>query len=61
VTDLVAFKAIDKAEKLSCVYSNLLNGTWELTKGHPLYTNRARSMLSITQDKVGLHNSNPFA
>ncbi len=57
VADLVTFNATDKGEKLSCVYSNLLNGTWKLTKGHSLYSNRARPMLSIIEDKVGLHYS----
>jgi hypothetical protein len=57
VADLVAFNATDKGEKLSCVYSNLLNGTWMLTKGHTLYSNRARPMFSIIEDKVGLHYS----
>jgi len=57
VEDLVAFNATDKGEKLSCVYSNLLNGTWKLTKGHTLYSNRARPMFSIIEDKVGLHYS----
>jgi len=57
VTDLISLSATDRAEKLSCVYSNILNGTWKLTKGHILYSNRARPMLSIIMDKVGLHYS----
>jgi len=57
VADLVGLSASDKGEKLSCVYSNVLNGTWKLTKGHVLYTNRASPILSITEDKVGLHYS----
>ena len=57
VADLVALSTIDKDEKLSCIYSNLLNGTWKLTRGHTLYSNRARPMLSIVEDKVGLHYS----
>ena len=57
VADLVALSTADKGEKLSCVYSNLLNGTWKLTKGHTLYSNRARPMFSIIEDKVGLHYS----
>jgi uncharacterized protein YcgI (DUF1989 family) len=57
VADLVALSSIDKDEKLSCIYSNLLNGTWKLTQGHTLYSNRARSMFSIMEDKVGLHYS----
>lgn len=57
VADLVALSNLDKKEKLSCVYSNLLNGTWKLTQGHILYSNRARPMFSILEDKVGLHYS----
>src|SRR4030067_3079536 len=57
VADLVALSTADKGEKLSCVYSNLLNGTWKLTKGHILYSNRARPMFSIIEDKVGRHYS----
>ena len=57
VADLIALNASDKDEKLSCVYSNLLNGTWMLTKSHTLYSNRARPMFSIIEDKVGLHYS----
>src|SRR4030043_1634608 len=57
VSDLVALSTIDKDEKLSCIYSNLLNGTWKLTRGHTLYSNRARPMFSIVEDKVGLHYS----
>lgn len=57
VADLVALNAMDKDEKLSCIYSNLLNGTWKLTQGHILYSNRARSMFSIIEDRVGRHYS----
>ncbi len=55
VADLVSLSNADKGEKLSCVYSNVLNGTWKLTKGHILYTNRANPMFSIVEDTVGLH------
>jgi len=51
VADLLAFNVTDKGEKLSCVYSNLLNGTWRLTKGHSLYSNQARPMFSIMRIK----------
>jgi len=55
VVDLVAINAHDKREKLSCIYSNVLNRTWSLKKGNVLYTNWAKPMLSITDDKVGVH------
>ena len=57
VADLVALSAADKGEKLSCVYSNVLNGTWKLTKGHRIFSNRANPMFLIAEDKVGLHYS----
>lgn len=57
VADLVALSLKDKGEKLSCVYSNVLNGAWKLTKNHVLYTNRARPMFTLTEDTVGLHYS----
>jgi uncharacterized protein YcgI (DUF1989 family) len=57
VVDLVALSASDKGEKLSCVYSNLLNGTWKLTEGHTLFSNRANPVLFIKEDRVGLHYS----
>lgn len=57
VADLLALSKSDKNEKLSCVYSNVLNGTWKLTKGYILYTNRARTMFMIIEDKARLHYS----
>jgi hypothetical protein len=57
VADLVALSSDNKAEKLSCVYSNILNGTWKLTKGDRIYTNRANPIFLITEDKAGLHYS----
>ncbi|MBI3075518.1 MAG: urea carboxylase-associated family protein [Deltaproteobacteria bacterium] len=56
VLDLVGFGP-DRAEKLSCLMSNLLNGTWRLMRGHVLYTNRCRPMLAIVEDTVGVHHS----
>ena len=51
VADLVALNSADKGEKLSCVYSNMINGTWKLTRGHTIYTNRANPIFSITEDR----------
>jgi uncharacterized protein YcgI (DUF1989 family) len=57
VVDLVAINTTNIGEKLSCAYSNLINGTWQLTKGHKLYSNQARPIFSITEDTVRLHYS----
>ncbi len=57
VIDFVSFNAQDFSEKLSCVYSNVMNGTWRLTRGHVIYSTRAREMWSIVEDTVGVHYS----
>ena len=57
VADFVALSAVDKTERLSCAYSNVLNAKWLLTAGDILYTNRVRPMLAITADTVGVHYS----
>ncbi|NLE73865.1 MAG: DUF1989 domain-containing protein [Actinobacteria bacterium] len=57
VVDLVALNAADSGEKLSCVYSVMLNRTWLLTSDHILYSNFARPVFTITADTVGLHYS----
>ena len=55
VVDLVALNASNKNEKLSCVYSTILNGTWKLSQGHTLYSNLTNPVFTILADKVGLH------
>jgi uncharacterized protein YcgI (DUF1989 family) len=57
VVDMVAFSLGNPDEKLSCSYSNFLNRTWKLTKGHFLYSNRSEKMLTIVEDTVGMHYS----
>ena len=57
VVDLVALSADNPLEKLSCVYSVMLNRTWKLTTDHVLYSNLAQAMFTITEDTVGRHYS----
>jgi uncharacterized protein YcgI (DUF1989 family) len=53
--DLVAFNAGDPAEKLSMVWTNVLNGRWKISTGHWLYSTRSNPMFRIVQDTVGVH------
>lgn len=55
VMDFVAFSSRDPEEKLSMVWSNMFNRTWNLTKGHTLYTSRSSPMFSILEDTVGMN------
>jgi uncharacterized protein YcgI (DUF1989 family) len=55
VMDLVAFNHQNPEEKLSMVWSNMFNRTWNLTKGHTLYTGRSNPMFSVLEDTVGMN------
>ncbi|WP_353205417.1 urea carboxylase-associated family protein [Sphingomonas sp.] len=56
VADLLAFNADDLAELISSGRSLDYAETIFLTKGHILYSNRSRPMLSIIADTVGRHD-----
>lgn len=55
VMDYMVFNPNDPAEKLSMVWTNVMNRTWKITKGHTLYSNRAAPMFKITEDTVGMN------
>ena|SRR2546425_5107248 len=55
VMDFVAYAWPDTTERLSTVWTNLLNGTWKITKGHSIYTNRSKPMFKIIEDKVQMN------
>lgn len=55
VMDYMAFSAQDPFEKQSMVWTNVLNRTWKITKGHVLYSNRAAPMFKILDDTVGMN------
>ncbi len=56
VSDVIAFAASDKAEKLSSGRSIDYNDTIYLTTGHVLYSNRSRPIFTILGDTVGRHD-----
>ena len=56
VSDVMAFAAGDKAEKLSSGRSIDYNNTIYLTTGHVLYSNRSRPMFTVLEDTVGRHD-----
>ena len=55
VMDFVAFNNQDLEEKLSMFWSDCFNGTWKLTEGHTLYTNRSTPMFTILEDTVKMN------
>ena len=55
VMDYMAFSAQDPSEKQSMVWTNVMNRTWKITKGHVLYSNRAAAMFKILDDTVGMN------
>lgn len=56
VSDLLAFNAEDTAEVISSGRTLDYASRLFLTKGDPLYSNRSRVMLTITEDTVGRHD-----
>lgn len=56
VSDLMCFAKEDKKEWLSSGRSLDYANTIFLTKGHDLYSNRSRKMLTIVEDTVGRHD-----
>jgi uncharacterized protein len=56
VADLTAFATADITEWLCNGRTFDYNQTIYLTKGHVLYSNRSRPMLTITEDSVGRHD-----
>lgn len=57
VMDLVCFNLERPEEKLWIANTLKLNGTPYLTKGHVLYSDYAQKMLTIVEDKVGVHDA----
>lgn len=55
VMDNVFLNARNPTEHLSVVWSKLVNGTWNLTKGHTLISVHGNPMLDITEDTVGMN------
>ena len=56
VPDLLCFNAADHADKFSPPNTQLLNRTIFLGTGHHLYSTRARPMMTILEDSVGVHD-----
>ena len=56
VSDLMCFAKDDKREWLSSGRSLDYANTIFLTRGHDLYSNRSRKMLTIVEDTVGRHD-----
>lgn len=56
VTDLICFDMHDPEDKLSVHSTLIFNGTISITRGHTLFSTKARRMLTIVDDTVGVHD-----
>ena len=54
--DLICFKLDDLKERSSCINTTVINNTWRITKGHSIFSQRANKMLTIVDDKAGMHH-----
>jgi len=54
--DVIFFNFNDLEERSSCICTTVINRTWLITKGHWVFSQKAHRMLSIIEDKVGMHN-----
>jgi urea carboxylase-associated protein 1 len=54
--DLICYDLADLTETFWAAHSAKLNGTIYLTTGHVLYSDRARPMMTIVEDTVGVND-----
>ena len=57
VMDTVWLDAADPADHLSVMWTNFINKTWKITKGHTLYSIRCNPLADIVEDTVGINSS----
>ncbi len=57
VMDTVTLNANDPTEHSSMPWSNFLNRSWRLRKGHTIYSIRCNPMFKIVEDTVGVNYS----
>lgn len=54
--DLICYNLEDLAEKFWAAHTAKINGTIYVTTGHVLYSDRARPMMTIVEDTVGVND-----
>lgn len=54
--DLVCYNLDDLSEKFWAAHTAKINGTIYISKGHVLYSDQARPMLTIVEDTVGVND-----
>lgn len=57
VMDTVWLSAADPGDHLSVMWTNFINKTWKITKGHTLYSIRCTPLADIVEDTVGINSS----
>lgn len=56
VTDLVAAFVADPDERLSCMFTRVSSGMWDLKDGYTVYSTKCAPMLKVVHDDNGIHN-----
>ncbi|MFI5419362.1 MAG: DUF1989 domain-containing protein [Nitrososphaerales archaeon] len=56
VADLVAFNENDLTEKLDQSRTRINNWKYRISAGDPVYSNKNNTILTILEDKVGIHD-----
>lgn len=56
VADVIFFNMNNPEERSSCICTTVVNDTWRITKGHWIASQKANKMLTIVEDKVGMHH-----
>jgi hypothetical protein len=54
--DLICYNLDDLAEKFWAAHTAKINGTIYVTTGHALYSDKARPMMTIVEDTVGVND-----
>ncbi|GAA0990148.1 DUF1989 domain-containing protein [Acrocarpospora macrocephala] len=56
VMDLIAAMVDDQDERLSCMFSRVSSGRWDLKEGHVVYSTKCAPMFRVVHDDNGIHN-----
>ncbi|WP_158437844.1 DUF1989 domain-containing protein [Naasia lichenicola] len=56
VMDMIAAMVDDPNERLSCMFSRVSSGKWDLNEGYTVYSTKCTPMLNVLHDDNGTHN-----
>jgi uncharacterized protein YcgI (DUF1989 family) len=56
VMDMIAAMVDDPDERLSCMFSRVSSGKWDLNEGYSVFSTKCSPMLKVVHDDNGIHN-----